>query len=182
MSRLWRALRWLRYLPQRLAHPVRRARAIGILRRNPAPPRIIFVCHGNVCRSPYAEVAARGRQLAATVISRGFIGPDRSSPDAAQRVAKARGVDLSAHRSRLLDATEFEPGDLIFVMNERQRRAAVFAAGGLPVTVMILGDLDPHPITRREIPDPWGRSDEEFHASYARIDRTLDTAATALRR
>lgn len=182
MSATWRALRWLRYLPQRLAHPVRRARAVGILRRNPAPARIVFVCHGNVCRSPYAEVAARHRGLAAAVLSRGFIGPDRSPPDAALRVAKARGIDLSAHRSQLLDATEFEPGDLIFVMNERQRRATVFAANGLPVTVLVLGDLDPLPITRREIPDPWGRPDEDFHASYARIDRILDALAATLRR
>lgn len=182
MSRLWRALRWLRYLPQRLAHPLRRARAVRLLQRHGRAARLNFVCHGNVCRSPYAAEVARQRGLAPDVISRGFIGPGRASPDEALRAASARGIDLRPHRSRLIDAAEIRDGDVIFVMNVAQRRAVHTLVAGSAATVIILGDLDPTPITRREIPDPWGRADDVFDASYARIDRCLDVVANALTR
>lgn len=182
MPRLWRVLRWLKYLPQRLAHPIRRARALRLARRHGEVTRLTFVCLGNVCRSPYAAERARQRNLAADVISRGFIGPHRTSPDAALRVAAARGLSLESHRSRLLDATEIRDGELILVMNPQQRRDTRALAAGHKTTVLILGDFDPAPIARREIPDPWERPDAEFDASYARIDRCLDALASAIHR
>jgi protein-tyrosine phosphatase len=138
------------------------------------------VCHGNVCRSPYAAEVARQRGLAGEIISRGFIGPDRPSPEAALRAAERRGVDLRSHRSRLIAAAEFRAGDVVFVMNGKQASAIRSLAAVPSVTVLILGDFDPLPVARREIPDPWGRSDAEFDESYARIDRCLDVVANAL--
>ena len=39
--------------------------------------------------------------------------------------------------------------------------------------VLVLGDLDPLPVQRRTIPDPWGSSDAAFDASYDRIYRCV---------
>lgn len=152
------------------------------MRQHGEVTRLTFVCLGNVCRSPYAAERARQRGLAREVRSRGFIGPNRSSPDEAKRAAAARGVSLEAHRSRLLDAAEIQDGELILVMNPSQRRDALALAAGRRSTVLILGDFDPAPITRREIPDPWGRADSVFDSSYERIDRCLESLAGALRR
>lgn len=108
------------------------------------------------------------------VSSAGFIGPGRPSPGEAVAVGRRRGVDLSSHTSQLIDAQALRDFDLVIVMDSRQ---ALELATTYPDIrgVIVLGDLDPQPITRRAIADPFGRSEQVFDESYARIDRCLDT-------
>ena len=87
--------------------------------------RIVFVCMGNICRSPTADgvmrhkVAARNWQHWIDVDSAGthayHVGeaPDRRSQQHAQR----RGYDLSMLRARQLVAEDFEQSDLVLVMD-----------------------------------------------------------------
>jgi protein-tyrosine-phosphatase len=69
--------------------------------------RVLFVCAGNICRSPFAEGLARRlaaeRGLDVEFVSAGEIAldGDRCPPDAVA-VAKEYGVDLSSHRARRL--------------------------------------------------------------------------------
>jgi protein-tyrosine phosphatase len=89
-----------------------------------APTRILFVCMGNICRSPTAEGVFRHRaQLAgleAHIDSAGthayHIGepPDPRSTEFASR----RGVDLSTQRARKVAATDFEEFDHILAMDK----------------------------------------------------------------
>jgi protein-tyrosine phosphatase len=89
-----------------------------------APTRILFVCMGNICRSPTAEGVFRHRAqlagLAANIDSAGthayHIGepPDPRSTDFALR----RGVDLSTQRARKVAATDFEAFDHILAMDK----------------------------------------------------------------
>jgi protein-tyrosine phosphatase len=136
----------------------------------------LFICYGNVCRSPYA--AALFAELwpaimpRVTVTSAGFVGPGRGSPERALSAALRRGIDLSGHRSTLVSTQAVRGAELAVVMSANQSRA-IRRVGGRRANPLILGDLDPAPILTRTIVDPWGEADEVFDESYERIDRCV---------
>jgi protein-tyrosine-phosphatase len=171
-------LRELFHAPERLLHPWRRRAAAGRVRRRGIPRTVLFVCHGNICRSPYAAAAARRRlPPATTVLSAGFFGPDRPSPPEAVQVASEHGLDLGSHRARLLEFDHLREVDLVLVMDVRQRRRLLAARPELAERVILLGDLDPEPVTRRAIPDPVEKPAAAFRACYTRIDRCVGALA-----
>ncbi len=174
--RLRRLLRGVRYTPERLLHPVRRRQARRRLATRPRPRRVLFICLGNICRSPYAAFAFARRIKDGTSIdvqSAGFIGPDRPSPPEAVEVAAERDVDLTPHRSVLINSTTATAADLIVVMDVGQQQRLVQAFGIPGDRILVLGDLDPQPIDRRTIRDPFDQPREIFENSYDRIDRCL---------
>ncbi len=88
--------------------------------------RILFVCMGNICRSPSAEgvfrrvLAERAPHIEVEIDSAGthdyHVGspPDRRAIEAARR----RGIDLSSLRARQIREDDFERFDLILVMDD----------------------------------------------------------------
>ena len=176
------AARGARHLPDRLLHPWRRRSSLRRLARLPGPGTVLFVCHGNICRSPYAAAVAR-RLLPATVAveSAGFIDADRPSPPQAITVAGERGLDLSPHRSQVIELGHVREVDLIVVMDSEQRHRLVSSRPELGGRVVLLGDLDPEPITRRTVLDPVEQPAEVFRSCYDRIDRCVDVLAVLWR-
>lgn len=93
--------------------------------------RILFVCLGNICRSPTAEVVFRAvaareaPEMTLEIDSAGTAGyhvgeaPDRRTRQAASR----RGYDLSALRARIVEDRDFESFDLILAMDRENLRA-----------------------------------------------------------
>ena len=87
---------------------------------------ILFVCLGNICRSPTVEGVARqlaareAPQLALTFDSAGTAGYHiGDAPDAhSQRHARARGYDISGLRARQLTVQDFHRFDLLLAMDE----------------------------------------------------------------
>lgn len=84
--------------------------------------RILFVCSGNTCRSPLADAIAK-RLVAVSgrtdieVSSAGTHAHDGSAAsDGSLLVGMERGLDLSAHRSRLLTREIVKASDLVLVM------------------------------------------------------------------
>lgn len=165
-----------------VAHPWRRRQALARLRTEAQPGVVLFVCHGNVCRSPFAEVVFRREinGVSAGVLdttSAGFIGPDRGSPPEAIAAAARVGIDLTAHRSKMLSTELVRASSLVVVMSADQARAIRGRYAATNPQVVILGDLDPMPISERTIVDPWKLPDEVFDASYARIHRCVRVLA-----
>jgi len=88
--------------------------------------RILFVCMGNICRSPTAEgvfrrlVQAEAPELEIFIDSAGTHGYHRGQPpdERAQAAALARGIDLGALRARQVESDDFESFDLILAMDE----------------------------------------------------------------
>jgi protein-tyrosine phosphatase len=163
-------------------HGVRRRAAIARLRATPTRA-VLVVCHGNLCRSPYAERVLR-RELSTAgvdvpVTSAGFAVPQLVSPPHALAAAAQRGIDMSAHRSRLVSRAELAAADLVVVMDPRQVRAV---EGRSPaMRVVVLGDLDPDPAGGRRIDDPFGRDAAAFDACYERIDRCVRALVEPIR-
>jgi protein-tyrosine phosphatase len=146
---------------------------------------VLFICHGNICRSPYAAAALRrastrnGIELI-QVDSAGFIGPGRRSPSNAREVARERGIDLDTHVSKVVSPGVVAASDLIVVMDVRQCRAIKQRFEPPQGSVLLLGDLDPEPIQRRTILDPINQSEAFFESVYTRVDRCVAALAEAL--
>lgn len=174
-------LQELHHLPDALLHS-RRRREARLLLRSISPRSILFICHGNICRSPFAAAAfARlySRHIGGyiEVKSAGFIGPGRTPPQKALAASSRYGIDISAHRSAVATRADVQATDLVVVMAADQARAIRSQAR----QVLVLGDLDPLPVTRRTIEDPWGGSDFTFDSSYDRIVRCVGELVRVLR-
>ncbi len=136
------------------------------------PNRVLFICLGNICRSPYAERFAK-RHVAVEVDSSGFIGPGRPPPEHAQAVARARGIDHSDHCSKTVTQQQMADADLVFIFDryhvKRLKSSGLWDAR----KVYWLGDLDPSWPGSRAIHDPWGKELEDFEAAFQRIERCV---------
>src|SRR2546421_5517665 len=77
--------------------------------------RLVFVCKGNICRSPYAE--ARARAMGLPCSSFGLeAGVHKPANPSAIRAARARGLDLSEHRAQSVSEFTIAAGDLLTAM------------------------------------------------------------------
>ena len=141
---------------------------------------LLVICHGNICRSPFAAAILELRlgPLGITTHSAGFLGQGRPAPVHAITAARARGVDLASHRSRLLVPSLLHAADLILVMEGAQRNTLRHDFGVPDSRILCLGDLDPGPPNSRGITDPWDRSLEVFEEVYGRIERCVGVLAS----
>jgi protein-tyrosine phosphatase len=136
--------------------------------------RILFVCLGNICRSPLAEsvfrhlVRARGVEDRFEIDSAGTSGYHAGDPPDARSVATARlrGVEV-AGRSRQMLAADLERFDYVVAMDRENLRAVQrLARGGAGAArVHLLREWDPESGSA-DVPDPYyggARGFEEVH-------------------
>ena len=177
MRAFWSFAGAVRHYPERLLHGARRSAARRSMAAVPVSSAL-FICHGNVCRSPFAAATfARDRRdklgASVRVRSAGFVGPGRQPPAHALAAARRRDVDMTDHRSMLVTSEAVQEADLVVVMGADQAAALRRHFGRPRGAILVLGDLDPQPIVRRTIRDPWGGDDEAFDDSYARLERCI---------
>lgn len=175
----------VRRTPERLLHSLRRRRTLELLRGRARPDSVLVVCHGNLCRSPFAAALLRQalHPVGVRVDSAGFVRPERPAPPEAVTAAARRGVDLSDHRSRLLTPDLARAADLIVVMDPVQQRHVRERFVRAVRDVIVLGDLDPAPpegVGLRTIRDPIGQGADVYQTSYARIARCVAALVSVL--
>ncbi len=135
---------------------------------------ILFVCRGNICRSPFAERFARkllGEERELTSAG-DYPLAGRLSPPEAVAAAREFGVDLSEHRSRRLTAGTVRRADVVFTFDERNRRAVLSLCPDAREKVHRLGVLADGGAP--EIRDPLGGSVAEFQRAYSRIAAAIE--------
>ncbi len=129
---------------------------------------ILFVCTGNICRSPLAEVMARKMFEDASIVfsSAGTHAiPGDQATEHAQTVARGRSLDLSGHRAKRLD--QCDPPDVVIGMTARHLVAAAETYPGLDRHSIRL--LDAHDA----VADPYGRDLDTYEAAAMQIERAL---------
>lgn len=138
--------------------------------------RVLFICSGNICRSPYAEARLRdifrSKNIACHVASCGtlrLIG--RRAADDMIAVAHARGLDLSEHRSRALSKSLIAAADIIFAMSPEHRREVLRIAPEAADRAFLLGMRLAEP--KQEIADPMGRPIAAYRKAAQDIDEAL---------
>lgn len=96
------------------------------------PYRILFVCMGNICRSPLAEGVTRalaqrnglaGRIELDSAGTHGHYHAGESADLRARRLAAKRGYDISKHRARPVVNADFQRFDLVLAMDESNMSA-----------------------------------------------------------
>ncbi|HEX2188020.1 MAG TPA: low molecular weight protein arginine phosphatase [Longimicrobiaceae bacterium] len=154
------------------------------------PPRtttfnLVFVCTGNTCRSPLAEALAR-RELErrgwrnVQVASAGLAADEGSSASRhAVAVAARRGIDLSAHRSRLLTPEMVEWADLVLAMSPSHVYA--LDRGGAAEKVSLLGDFAAGGEGEGEpVRDPFGGDEDAYEATLRELEPLVTAALDRL--
>lgn len=144
--------------------------------------KVLFVCLGNICRSPTAEgvfrakVERAGLAGAISVDSAGtgawHVGepPDRRGQGAAGR----RGYDLSAQRARKVHGTDFELFDYIIAMDRANLAdlSAMAPAAALGKISLFLA-FAPH-LGRHEVPDPYYGGPDGFDEVLDLVEAAAD--------
>ena len=135
--------------------------------------KILFVCHGNICRSPLAEflmkelVESRGLEnefyIESAATSTEEIGNGVYPP--VKRILKARGIDPGAKRARQMTRADYDKFDYIVCMDSKNLRNMGYIAIDNEGKYSRLLDYtsDPH-----DVADPWysGRFDVAYQDIY----------------
>lgn len=151
--------------------------------------RILFVCLGNICRSPSAEAvmrhiaASEAPDLAIEVESAGTAGYHIGEPpdSRSQQAALRRGYDMSAQRARIVAPEDFESFDLILAMDQSnltvlRRRAPV----AVRERVRLFLEFAPETGTT-EVPDPYYGGDTGFEEVLDLVEAASRGLITHLR-
>jgi protein-tyrosine phosphatase len=140
------------------------------------PVRLLFVCLGNICRSPTAEgvmrhvVAEAGMQDRIELDSAGTGSWHLGSPpdERAGAAARGRGVTL-AGEARQVRESDFEDFDLILAMDRANRRdLEAFAGGRGGAPIRLLREFDPASADSGDldVPDPYYGGDGGFEQVF----------------
>lgn len=150
--------------------------------------RVLFVCLGNICRSPTAEGVLRHKlreagladqiEVASAGTGEWHVGsaPDRRS----QAAAKLRGYDLSAQRAQQVSRADFATYDLILAMdhnNLRNLKALQPARSKAELDLFLRryqSEID-------EVPDPYHDGDQGFEYVLDLIERASDLLVVELK-
>lgn len=139
--------------------------------------RVLFVCHGNICRSVMAEMMMRHMAAEAGVshlfevdscaTSREEIGNDIYPP--AKRCLAAHGVPFTKHAARQITPDDYAHFDLILCMEDYNIRNLRRVLGEV---LMVRDSALPEPKIRRllnrDVADPWYTGD--FEATYRDLE------------
>jgi protein-tyrosine phosphatase len=143
--------------------------------------RILFVCLGNICRSPTAEGVMRrlvrdeGLEDAIEIDSAGTGGWHVGAPpdERATAAAQGRGITLEG-AARRFDPADFDRFDLILAMDEENRRDLLDIAPGdeARAKVRLLRELDPASRDGGDldVPDPYYGGDQGFEHVLDLVD------------
>jgi protein-tyrosine phosphatase len=142
------------------------------------PFRVLFVCTGNTCRSPLAEVALRralGESAGRVEVSSAGVAALDGAPASglSRAVARRNGLDLESHQSRRLGADVLAGQDLVLLMDPADRARVAALAGDTGAGIFALADFGRAKPTGEAIPDPFGGSPEAYEDSFKRIESHL---------
>ena len=143
------------------------------------PLRVVFVCWGNICRSPIAERVAQRQAEEAGLTGVEFTSAATSNEELgepmdrrAATVLRERGYRSEGHRAHQVTAAEVQAADLVIAMEDlhvRKMRALAPDAANLS----LLTDYDPLATPGSGVPDPWYGSQAGFYDTLAAVEAAM---------
>lgn len=162
-----------------------RLRSDRTVLRRLRPQSVLFVCHGNIMRSPMAAELFRARiaaiDAAIGVASAGtWTTKGRSADPRALIAARELGVSLETHRSQPVTPALIATSDLVCVMDYRNEVDVLTRFPGSAKKTILLGGVDPSASDGPMIPDPYSMAPEAVDECYRRVDRAVAALVKAL--
>lgn len=151
----------------------------------PTPTGVLFVCLGNICRSPLAKVIMLDRARRRGVESQVHIDSCGTGAWHVGKGADPRSVQIAAvnglgleHTARQLDPSrDFPRFDWLIAM-DRDNREALLHRGAPAAKVRLARSFDPElagePEWKLEVPDPYYGGDDGFRIVYDMLVRACD--------
>ena len=142
--------------------------------------RILFICHGNICRSPMAEfvmkslVREAGLENAFFIASAATTDEETGNPvyPPVQRLLAQRGISCAGKTARRVTSGEYANWDYIVGMDAENRRDLLRLFSGDPENkVSLLLDFTDRP---RSVADPW------YTRDFTSAERDIDEGCQAL--
>lgn len=133
---------------------------------------VLLVCTANICRSPMAEALLRALLGEAAVDWRiesagtWALDGEQAAPRAI-KVLKTRGIDLSQHRSRVVDPNMLNQSRLVLVMEKGHKEALQVEFPRYAHKVFLLSEMVGEDF---EIKDPIGRSTADFEKTAVELE------------
>ena len=149
--------------------------------------RVVFICTGNICRSPTAEALLREKWKQSgydglIVSSMGIHGLDKQeASENAKNVCKENDIDLSEHRSRRLDIPELESADIIFSMEKVQKEFLKLFFPKFDDKSFLLGAWPAKETRKSDIKDPMGSTLKTYKQVYKIINEHIDRIIPEIR-
>lgn len=151
---------------------------------------ILFVCMGNICRSPSAEGIFRDLVKREGLIDHIFIDSAgthayhvQEPPDPrAQNTALGRGIDISPIRARQVEKGDFERFDYVLAMDRHNfELLAAASPDHLVHKVKYFLEFAPH-LNTTDVPDPYYGGEHGFERVFDMIEDAAEGLLDALRR
>lgn len=152
------------------------------------PIRVMFVCLGNICRSPLAEGLFRKHVEKAGVSNYFEIASSGTGDwhvgkqaDARMRTtAKRRGLSIESHKAQQFIEDHLQEYDHIYVMDKSNLHDVLFldVEEAYGSRVRLFREFDPEP-GDYQVPDPYYGGDEGFGEVYEIVDRTAKNILNA---
>ena len=148
--------------------------------------KIMFVCHGNICRSPMAEFIMKSLAekdgisnevyIESSATSREEIGNGIYPP--AERVLSAHGIPCKGHHARQFTVEDYNTFDIVVVMEEYNRRNLMRLIGcdckGKVWKLLDFMENEPAPGLGADISDPW------YHDNFDKTYNEISAGCKAL--
>ncbi len=146
--------------------------------------KILFVCHGNICRSPMAEFVMKKMvrdagveerfEIASAATSTEELGNDIYPP--AKRLLHEKGIPCKGHRAHQITKAEYDHYDHIIVMDNYNLRNLERVVG--PDTARKVSRLRDFTETPGEIAAPWYTGD--FDLTYRQVTESCRALLSSL--
>jgi len=147
---------------------------------------ILFVCLGNICRSPLAEGILKskleGKKNPFKVESAGFESYHINEPPdpRALKIAKEHGINITENKCRLFIAEDFDNFDVIYVMDASNYRDVQYFSRtekDMEKVKYLLSEIDGR---EKSVPDPYYGAESGFENTYNLIDEACMKIAEKL--
>ncbi|MBS0618525.1 MAG: low molecular weight phosphotyrosine protein phosphatase [Spirochaetes bacterium] len=142
---------------------------------------VLFVCLGNICRSPLAQgifekhIRAAGRDAAYDADSAGTSGWHAGEKPHSGSIAVAQkyGVSIEKQRSRPVHAKDGEIFDYILAMDSANRAALLGEFHFPQEKIFLMRDFAVDGKKGLSVPDPWGHGSDAFEEVYRILDAAI---------